>query len=165
MICFPVTGRAADCDYSPQGWQVFLEDNWQSQYRRYQCSDNVWRLREQLLAKGCDLDGIKTVILRKLHPMHDPLVTNLARGDEPNETSNWSFHHVLVYDDLVVDLDYTNSPQVVTWAQYLETMFASTDGVWMQIKPLDDLTPRDLFGQFVLEVYPLFLITLSRQQN
>lgn len=148
--------HAHACDYSPQGWQAFLETHWQDQYRQYQCSDNVWRLKQQLEMQGCDLEGVMTVVFRKLHPMYDPLVAQKARGDGLHEKSKWSFHQVLVYDGLVMDLDYSNEPQVVAWSEYLATMFASTEGMWMQIKPLQELKSGDLYGQFNSNQYLLF---------
>ncbi len=155
LISLSATAWGENCADLQARLKGVLEQSWESDYRAYQCSDNVWRLRERLKSEGLNLEPAQSVVFRRLHPLHDPLLPAQARGEGEEPLAQWSFHHVIVFAGLVLDLDFSHRPKLVPWVDYLEQMFPNQQGILAQIQPLGELQPKDLYGQFNEREYPL----------
>lgn len=79
----------------------------------------------------------------------------LIYKDKIYRPAPWSFHAILIIDGLVLDLDFTDIPQVLPFAEYIRRMWGeSRFEYYYQLKPAVDYGGSDLFGLFEEEIYP-----------
>lgn len=122
-------------------------------YYPLMCSDNVLKLKMNLLDDDIQLKNAYVVVLRhKAAPYLEvvPLMPRLTFKENIYPPPRWLFHVFLVVEGLVFDMDYTDVPKAVGLDTYMRTMWDQNkmaDYV-VQMKTLESYLLKDTFGTF-----------------
>lgn len=156
VFFFSLTATASEnCEFLGVHLQGKLEKYWNSHYEPFRCSDNIYRLKDEILEGLGENVPVFAVYIRKWHPIAQPVSPVAAR----NGVTRWGFHMFLVIDGYVVDLDYTDAPQVIGWKAYMENMWPVHQGVYIQYKEAREIKSTELGGRFNEFDYPIQKLT------
>ena len=136
-----------------------LKQSYELDYYPLTCSDNVMALGKRLVAVGINPLQLTVVFLKHKHAPHVSISAKAQRLNFREHTylpSPWVFHAVLIFNNIVLDQDYTNHPQLITLDHYLERMWGQQqlENITFQVKPFTEYKASDFGGRFNQDRYP-----------
>ncbi len=131
--------------------QAHLNRAWNEIYRPLTCSDNVYELYQSIVDSETKFNKASIVHIFHQHVPYEPIFATNQRtivGDKTYQASRWTFHAFLVIDGYVLDLDYSNEPTLISFSEYMKTMWNKTSlaNYRFQIKPAQLYEQHDLDG-------------------
>lgn len=157
-----------DCRTLADSLKTPFLKTWAEDYYPLMCSDNVLKLKTNLLADHLKLENKNKIVLEnayvvvirhKAAPYVEvvPQMPRLTFKDQSYLPPRWSFHVFLVVDGLVFDMDFTDAPKAIGLDTYMRTMWDQNkiNDYFVQVKSLESYSSKDTFGTFNgIDVYP-----------
>ncbi len=143
ILCF------FNLSFANDGFQEKFKNAWTKDYTPLACSDNVLKLYKRFdKPKEAYVIHIfhKNVPHESISPLHARKRTGKAK-QAPKQ--RWVFHAVLYTNELIYDLDYTNTPTPVAFDKYFGSMWKKSDlskNFRFQIKPANLYNSYDTDG-------------------
>lgn len=128
FVIFNLLNTASYADELEDKLNKILSSNWDKSYNRLACTDNLIKVLkdfdQELLNKAYVLH-----IFHKHIPYASitPLSQRLIVKDKIFKKGRWLFHGVLVVQNKVVDLDFTDQASVIGLNDYFKLMWKSNE--------------------------------------
>jgi hypothetical protein len=104
-----------------------LKHGWPANYTALWCPTNVFNLLRRLDEAKVDLTNARVLyVLPDYYAIHKGLSTirpRAARVGRDGPINEWTFHVILEIDKKILDLDFTNTPQITPVDDYYAQMF------------------------------------------
>jgi hypothetical protein len=133
-------------------------------YRSLMCSHNVLEVIKTLSKEGYDLSEAKVVHIQHKSAPYLGIKAKQQRtkvNGKNYRPSSWVFHSILILNGLVLDLDFTNTPELIDFNTYMIINWDQEEikNYVFQIKPALDYGGYDLNGSLSKEKYPKYNYT------
>lgn len=112
------------------------------------------RLGNRFKKNGIDLTSASVVFIKHKYAPHFSIKPQVTRTSDIK--TRWTFHAILVLENIVYDLDFSMSPTPIKLKDYLEQMWIVDDlnDYVFQVKPFSKYNSHDFGGRFNRNEYP-----------